>query len=209
LPIPFSTRDDRTIAELANLYDDLADDANQVFSKKDDLLDQVAVIFWKLLKLRPHERELIEGFFVGPYQCIKGKFPDDALNPATAADIQKYCRSLRRELDEYLEERGVHHQITVTLDDKQVCLAVEGKRTSKAIEPVVQESNQGQSELLKRIAKQLRQKHSQRLYFEKSLFFYDHGRILFFKPRRRLEWNVRQAVLDADDLIGELLSGHD
>jgi hypothetical protein len=161
------------------------------------------------LKLRPHERDLIEGFFAGPWQLIKGKFPDDAVNPAEPADIRKYCRSLRRELDEYLQERGVRHQITVTLDDKQVCLAVEGRRTSKAIEPVIQESNQGQSEALKRIAKQLRQKHSQRVYFEKSLFFYDHGRILFFKPRRRLEWNVRQAVLDADDLIGELLSGHD
>jgi hypothetical protein len=209
LPIPFSTQDDRTILELSNLYDDLADDAQQVFSKKDDLLDQAAAIFWKLLKLRPHERELIEGFFAGPYQCIKGKFPDDAVDPAKPADIQKYCRSLRRELDEYLQERGVRHQITVTLDDKQVCLAVEGRRTSKAIEPVIHESNQGQSEVLKRIAKQLRQKHSQRVYFEKSLFFYDHGRILFFKPRRRLEWNVRQAVLDADDLIGELLSGSD
>ena len=209
LPIPFSTQDDRTILELATLYDDLADDAQQVFSKKDDLLDQAMGIFWKLLKLRPHERELIEGFFAGPYQCIQGKFPDDAANPATSADIQKYCRSLRRELDEYLQERGVRHQITVTLDDKQVCLAVEGRRTSKAIEPVIHESNRGQSEVLKRIVKQLRQKHSQRVYFEKTLYFYDRGRILFFKPRRRLAWNVRQAVLDADDLIGELLSGHD
>ena len=33
LPIPFSTQDDRTILELATLYDDLADDAQQVFSK--------------------------------------------------------------------------------------------------------------------------------------------------------------------------------
>ncbi|HTV61704.1 MAG TPA: hypothetical protein VMH30_03955 [Verrucomicrobiae bacterium] len=99
--------------------------------------------------------------------------------------------------------------LTVTLDEKQVCLAVEGKRTGKAIEPVIHESNHGQSEVLKRIAKQLRQKYSQRVYFEKSLFFYDHGRILFFKPRRRIEWNVRQAVLDADDLIGELLSVRD
>jgi hypothetical protein len=209
LPIPLSLQDDRTISQLARLYDNLADDANQVFSKKDALLDEAEAVFWRLLKFRPHERELIEGFFAGSYQCIKGKLPDDAIDPATPADIQKYCRSLRRELDEYLQERGVRHQITVTLDDKQVCLAVEGRRTSKAIESFIHESNHGQSEVLKRIAKQLRQKHSQRVYFEKTLFFYDHGRILFFKPRRRIEWNVRQAVLDADDLIGELLSGHD
>jgi len=212
LPIPFPMMPGQKIKELVSNYDALQEhqerlqpDDKYFANLKQTLEEQI----FDALKLRPHERDLIEGFFAGPWQLIKGKFPDDAVNPAEPADIQKYCRSLRRELDEYLQERGVRHQITVTLDDKQVCLAVEGRRTSKAIEPVIHESNQGQSEVLKRIAKQLRQKHSQRVYFEKTLFFYDHGRILFFKPRRRLEWNVRQAVLDADDLIGELLSGHD
>jgi hypothetical protein len=32
---------------------------------------------------------------------------------------------------------------------------------------------------------------------------------MFLKPRRRIEWNVRQALLDADDVIAELLSGRD
>lgn len=154
---------------------------------------------------------MIEGFFAGPYQCIQGKYPKDAIDPSTPADVRKYCHTLRRELDEHLQERGVHHQITVALDDKQVCLTVVGKRTNKVIEPIVQESSRATSEALKRIAGQLRQKHSQRVYFEKSLFFYDHngGRILFLKPRRRIEWNVRQAVLDADDLIAKLLSDDD
>jgi hypothetical protein len=212
LPIPLASMSGNKIQELATKYEALQEHQDRLlpndasFNKLKRALE--ADIF-DVLELRSHERDLIEGFFAGPWQLIKGVYPDDAVEPAKPADIQNYCRSLRRELDEYLQERGVRHQITVTLDDKQVCLAVEGRRTSKAIEPVIQESNQGQSEVLKRIAKQLRQKHSQRVYFEKSLLFYDHGRILFFKPRRRLEWNVRQAVLDADDLIGELLSGHD
>jgi hypothetical protein len=63
--------------------------------------------------------------------------------------------------------------------------------------------------ILKRIAARLRQKYSQRVYFEKTLSFYERGRMLFLKPRRRIEWNVRQALLDADDLIADLLSGHD
>lgn len=212
LPIPLAVMKESEINELAASYDALQDhrdrllpnDAN-FFKLKRSLEDQVFDVF----KFRPHERELIEGFFAGSYQCIQGKFPDDAVAPATPADVRKYCHTLRRELDEYLQERGVHHQIIVALDNKQVCLTVEGKRTSKIIEPIIQESSRGQSEALKRIAGQLRQKHSQRVYFEKSLFFYERGHILFLKPRRRIEWNVRQAVLDADDLIAKLLSDDD
>jgi len=209
LPIPLALLPGSKIQELAAKYEALQEHQDRLLPSFNKLKHALETDIFDVLELRSHERDLIEGFFAGPWQLIKGVYPDDAIEPAKPADIQKYCRSLRRELDEYLLERGVRHQITVTLDDKQVCLAVEGRRTSKAIEPVIHESDRGQSEVLKRIAKQLRQKHSQRVYFEKSLFFYDHGRILFFKPRRRLEWNVRQAVLDADDLIAELLSGHD
>jgi hypothetical protein len=76
---------------------------------------------------------------------------------------------------------------------------------------VVQGVSDRQAEAITSIDRWLRQKHSQRAYFEKSLFFYDHdhGRVMFLKPRRRIEWNVRQALLDADDVIAELLSGRD
>jgi hypothetical protein len=199
------------IIELAKLYDEIFLETQKIFADVGALINKSHEMIFNLLKLRPHERDLIEGFFAGPWQLIKGKFPPDAVAPAKPDDILKYCQSLRRELDEYLQERGVHHKITVILDPKQVCLTVEGKRTNQTIEPVIQESSGGQSEALRRIAQQLRQKHSQRVYFEKSLSFYDRDRgcILFLKPRRRIEWNVRQAVLDADDLIAKLLSDDD
>jgi hypothetical protein len=161
------------------------------------------------LELRPQERDLINGFFDGPWQLIKGKFPAEAVDAAEPTDIREYCLTLRRELDEYLLERGVRHQISAAFNDKQVCLTIEGKRTSGAIEPAIHNWGNGQSQSLKRIAERLRQEHSQLAYFEKSLYFYERGRMWFLKPRRRIEWNVRQALLDADDLIAELLAGHD
>ncbi len=211
LPVPFAHRDTPIIQELAKLYDELADDERLPISNKSRLLVQMEAAFQRLFNLRAHERELIEGFFTGSYQCIKGKFPAEAVEPATITDVDKYCRVLRRELDDYLQERGVRHQIIVSLDAQDVCLIVEGKRTSAVIDPVIQSSGNDHTEALRRIAEQLRQKHSQRVYFEKSLFFYDRGRgrMLFLKPRRRIEWNVRQALLDGDDLIAELLAERD
>jgi hypothetical protein len=209
LPVPFSHRDSSTVLELAELYDELADDEKQAISNENGLIVQMEAVFKRLFNLRPHERELIDGFFAGSYQCIKGKFPAEAVEPATTMDVQKYCQILRRELDIYLQERGVRHQITALLDNKEVCLTIEGKRKSEAIEPTIQRVSTCQTEALKRIAEQLRQKHSQRVYFEKSLYFYERGRMWFLKPRRRIEWNVRQALMDADDLIAELLAGDD
>jgi hypothetical protein len=211
LPVPFSHQDTPIIQELAKLYDELADDDKRAFSEKDRLVVQLETIFPRLFGLRTQEREIIEGFFASSYQCIKGKFPVEAVEPVTASGVLQYCQILRRELDNYLQERGVRHQITVSLEANDVCLTIQGKRTNEAIEPVIQKSNNGRTEGRNRMAQHLQQKHSQWVYFEKSLYFYDraHGRMMFLKPRRRIEWNVRQALLDGDDLIAELVSEHD
>jgi hypothetical protein len=209
LPIPLPTKVNDDVRELADLYDRILSATQTLFQDPEALIAEAQLRIFHLLNLRPHERDLIEGFFAGPYECVQGKFPVDAVNPATPADIRKYCRTLCRELDEHLQERGVRHQITIVLDDKQAVLTIKGKRTKEAIEPAIQKSRRAQTDVLKRIKARLRRKHSQRVYFEKSLSFYKRGRVFFFKPRRRIEWNVRQAVLDADDLIAELLSDHD
>ncbi|HLX71664.1 MAG TPA: hypothetical protein VKV04_18790, partial [Verrucomicrobiae bacterium] len=207
LPIPLSPFEDNTIAELAELYDALAKDEQNAFSEQDRLLAKAENVIAKLLGLRSHERDLIEGFFAGPYECVHGKFPSQALDVASVSDIRRYCKVLRRELDDYLEERGVHHDILALIDSKQVCLAIEGKRTKEPLDPKIEELNGKKPDFFQRISTELRQKHSQRVYFEKTLFFYQRGQMLFLKPRRALEWNARRALLDADDLIGELLAG--
>jgi hypothetical protein len=207
LPIPLSPINDNTIAELASLYDALVKDELRAFREQDRLLANVENVFARILELRTHERDLIEGFFTGPYECRKGKFPSAAVELANSSDVRKYCKVLRRELDDHLEERGVRHDIAAFLDNNKVCLVIEGKRTKEPIEPSVQESNGKSPDSVQRIATQLRQKHSQRVYFEKNVFFYQRGRVLFLKPRRLLEWHARQALLDADDLISELVTG--
>jgi hypothetical protein len=209
LPIPFASMPQDKICQLAATYEALQEHQSRPLSNDAGFVKLNASLENQILdalELRPQERDLIKGFFDGPWQFIKGKYPTVAADLAMPDDIKEYCGTLRRELDEYLQERGVRHQISVALGDKQVCLTIEGKRTSNAIETVFQEANEGEAEALKRIAGMLRRQHSQRVYFEKSLSFYDRGRIMMLKPRRRIEWNVRQALLDGDDLIADLLS---
>jgi hypothetical protein len=209
LPIPLSRNDRTTIEKLAGLYDELANDEQRLMSQRESLLIQAADVFWRELRLETHERDLVEGFFEGPYECIKGKFPADAVQPAAIEDIERYCRVLARELDGHLEGQGVSHEIAASLGDKHVCITIEGRRTERQIEPVIAQAKERESQLLLRVEQRLRQKHSQHTYFEKSLFLYEKGRLLFLKNRRRLEWNVRQALLDANELIAELLSTQD
>jgi hypothetical protein len=212
LPIPLASMATDRIGQLIATYDELQKCQQRALpndARSQDLRRSLEEQVLNALELRPQERDLIKGFFDGPWQLIKGKFPAEAVDPAEPTDIREYCLSLRRELDEYLLERNVRHQISAAFDDKQVYLTIEGKRTNRAIEPVINYSGNGQSQALKRIGERLRRKHSQRVYFEKSLYFYERGRMWFLKPRRRIEWNVRQALLDADDLIAELLIGHD
>lgn len=209
LPIPFPAEITDSVQDFAALYDKLAGVGENIFERIEPLIEIVQSRVLEFLDLRPHERDLLDGFFAGPFKCLQGKFPKDAVDPATHEDVLKYCLVLRRELDEFLHERGVRHQITVALDERQACLTIEGKRTSEAIEPTIQKSSIRQTEALKRIAGTIRHEHSQGAFFEKSISFYDRGRMLFLKPRRRIEWNVRQALLDGDDLIAELLSDHD
>jgi hypothetical protein len=195
---------------MAETYEALKEHQERSTSTTTDLLRLERSLQEQLLEaleLRPQECDLIRGFFDGPWHLIKGKLPEAAATPANPADIKQYCLTLRREMDEYLQARGVRHKIVVAMGDEQVCLTIQGMRTNEAIDPIIQEANDGGSEVLKRIAPRLRDQHSQRAYFEKSLSFYDRGRILFLKPRRRIEWNLRQALLDGDDLIADLQSG--
>ena len=212
LPIPIKSASDPKVAELASAYENLQKHQDALMTqdgKSNALKRQLDNQILELLGLRTQERDLIEGFFAGPWMLIKGKFPDEAVEAASSTDLKNYCRILRRELDDYLEDRGVRHAITASLGANEVSVTIEGKRANQAIDPVIQAAVLQQSDAMRRIAASLREKHSQRVYFEKNLYLYYKGRMTFVKPRRRLEWNARQALLDADDLIAELLAGHD
>jgi len=58
------------------------------------------------------------------------------------------------------------------------------------------------------LRERLRRKHSQWVYFDRSLKIYDRARGVFyqFKPMQRIHWTRRQAVLDSDEIIAETVS---
>ena len=59
---------------------------------------------------------------------------------------------------------------------------------------------------LRTLRERLRHKHSQWVYFNRSLTIYDRGVLYRFKPMQRLHWTRRQAILDSDEIIAETVS---
>jgi len=58
-----------------------------------------------------------------------------------------------------------------------------------------------------RARRQVREKRSQWLYFERNLRIYEGSRVFLMKPLQRLHWLRSQALLDADTIIAETLAG--
>jgi hypothetical protein len=117
---------------------------------------------------------------------------------------------LRQCLDGFFSiDRGLRHKLEVLVDQESAFLAVSLVKGTASVEPVEFIADDSASGDLMKIRDRLRTKHSQWVYFDRNLKVYDtkRGVLYQFKPLQRLHWTRRQAVLDADDIIAESLSG--
>jgi hypothetical protein len=52
-------------------------------------------------------------------------------------------------------------------------------------------------------------RHSQWLYFERSLKIYQEDVMYVFKPLEAIHWTRRQAILDAGEIVAETLGSRE
>lgn len=80
-----------------------------------------------------------------------------------------------------------------------------------ASSPTVVEAGEKATQALEEARQHLLIRHSQWLYFERSLKLYqvEEGVMYFFKPLESIHWTRRQAILDAGEIIGETLGSAD
>jgi hypothetical protein len=162
---------------------------------------------FKALRVRDSDRWLIEDFVHLHLQLNKGKVTQDAMRAPTPGELQTYLTALRDNLDGFLSAvRGVRHKLEVITAKESAFISVALQRTSDPVKPRVISAEDTTASALLKIRDGLRQKHSQWLYFDRSLKIYD-GKVLYqFKPMQRLHWTRRQALLDADEIIAEAAS---
>jgi hypothetical protein len=217
-PIPIGQLSSSELNDWAELQRELASASEQLFQSSQptaidksrlkrlvtDLNDRV----FRLLKLRPAERWLVEDFVHLELELNKGKVSPETARRPSPEEQRTYLTALRDTLDGFLSnERGLRHRIEVLAEGEFALLSVALVQSKTAIAPSVYTADNPSSKDLRIIRDRLRSKHSQWVYFDRSLRIYDtkHGVLYQFKPLHRVHWTRRRAVLDADDMIAETL----
>jgi hypothetical protein len=160
-----------------------------------------------LLRLRPIERWLVQDFVELNLELTKGKIAGDVLSQPTKPELELYFATLRDCLDRFLSaDRGLRHKIEAIQDQESAFFSVSLQRASAAVKPMVLAADQDGARSLLTLRERLRHKHSQWVYFDRSLKIYDRGVLYQFKPMQRLHWTRRQAILDSDEIIAETVS---
>jgi len=171
------------------------------------LLAEMNNSMFKLLGLRRNERWLVEDFVHQNLQLNKGKVTEDSRAAPSNGDLRLYLTTLRDCLDNFLtSSRGLGHKIEAVTGRESALFSVSLQRTSAPVPPSVFAADQFEARALLALRDRLRRKHSQWVYFDRSLKVYDRGVLYQFKPMQRLHWTRRQAVLDADEIIAETLT---
>ncbi len=123
-------------------------------------------------------------------------------------ELEQYGNCLKMELDEFVMGRAIHHvQITVA-NDLIECMVDNNRPNGNNEVSVIPSHEAGLSrlKLLSTFSQQLQEQFSQWVYVKRNLRVYDGNRIYIYKSPRLIDWTQTQAGLDAQDIIGHILT---
>jgi hypothetical protein len=86
-----------------------------------------------------------------------------------------------------------------------VC-TVEITRSRHPFDPVIEDARGSSSQALKRLWEDLEQRFSQWVYIQRGLRVFSGRKVHIYKSPRLVDWTRTQALLDADDIIAEVLN---
>lgn len=201
LPFPELTpeRQDRLCTaweEAASLESSGAD-----FDEVKALLDQRVAFALGL----PQSIALVIGeFFRVRYQLNKGKAPARLRHQPDGDELAAYAARLRSELDDYLAGKA-HHRIVVLHSSRGICASVTLTKEKNLIPVVVNPAEGADGKKIDALLRAAEEQFSQWVYVKRSIRIFDGDTIHLIKPPRRLEWTETHAMMDADDIIAEVL----
>ncbi len=123
-------------------------------------------------------------------------------------ELLDYARELRDELDGFVED-NTHHGISITYSPDLIECIIDVVDTDT---PVILDSSRVRpgdltsSRILSELSTSLREQVSQWIYVQRGLRLFDGPRIHLYKPPRLIDWTRTQAMNDAGDIIGEVLT---
>ncbi len=207
IPIPFDELDDAKLSAWATKQDDMIFEFSGGSAPSSDSLAEIDALIYQLLGLTRSERILVEDFVRWNMQVIKGKVPPEVVEPPKDQAIDAYLSSLKHELDDFVgAETGLRHALQAVRGKTSAMVAIRLVRGA-AGSPSVLQAGEETAATLEKTREHLLRRHSQWLYFERSLKIYQDGVMYVFKPLEMIHWTRRQAILDAGEIVAETL-GH-
>lgn len=157
----------------------------------------------RILRIPEYVGVLARDFIQVRYQFNKGKMAVAAARPATNNDLLRYAKYLTQELDNFAE---IHHKVSVKQYSSLVICTVEITRSRHPFEPVIEDARGSSSLSLKKLWRDLEQRFSQWVYIQRGLRVFSGRKVHIYKSPRLVDWTRTQALLDADDIIAEVLN---
>lgn len=201
--LPFPQLTPEREQRLAGAWDEAAglEAGGEPFDRVKEFLDQRVTT---LLGIPENVSLVVREFFRVRYALNKGKTPPHLVAPPDAADLREYATRLRTELDNFLGGAS-RHQVTVLYSPHGTGVSITLTGPGPEIEPEVHPAAAEEETVLRSLLQAAEDRFSQWTYVKRSIRIFDGNTIHLLKPPRRLEWTETQALLDADDIIAEVL----
>ncbi|MFA4987600.1 MAG: N-6 DNA methylase [Candidatus Brocadiia bacterium] len=219
LPVPLGHLSSQQLKEWADLQASLARPNSMTedgeFRRRSEEQDSLAKIgmhkvnAWvcDLLGLSSSEQILVRDFVNIKMQLVKGKVTKDTIRSPSEKEIRGYLLALENELNDFVgTDSNLRHKVSAVLGNESSIVCIDLKSGGhQEHAPVIQRANDMTSNELRSLRPNLLRKHSQWLYFERGLRIYEGSRTYLYKPMEFIHWTETQALLDADEIIAEIV----
>jgi hypothetical protein len=129
-----------------------------------------------------------------------------ALYPVLQGETTEYGKTIRAELNEFLEGQGLFANATVYKLNRSAPLMMIKLSFTKEQKEIIT-SEEPVDAVLKKIDRHLWEKKSSNIYFRKKLNYKTGDDIYIIRPNQRRFWSQSMALEDATELILEILNG--
>jgi len=119
-----------------------------------------------------------------------------------------YARQLQKELDNFTTGTA-YHRVNITHSNDLIQCVVEITKENVPImidEDSIKSGDLTTARLLERLSQSLRQRVSQWVYVQRGLRLYDGPKVHIYKAPRLVDWTRTQAMDDAADIIGQVIT---
>jgi len=219
LPLPKTAFSPEGIARLARMYDELVEacaSEEDAFHEArhgqtgpfEATLKELNKYIYNSLGFTETERFLVEDLVHVRMSLIKGKVSKSALLPPDEGEMKSYLSYLASLLDAFVEDNeGPRHEIIASYDESSAMISIRLAEAEPDVTRVISLHGGGQAaRQLAQIRQRLRAQHSQWVYFERSLRVYHKSGMLILKPMQKLAWTRGKAIVDAVEVIADMIS---